>query len=248
MHINRLIVLILMLGLTAGCVTVDPQQTNDEAASNVNTELAWGYLQQRDFETANAKLKKALGYNPKNARANYLYGVLQEELGQKEQAEKYYKLATRLDPKNSNAAYVYGRFLCRNQREAESEQYFLSAVKDPFYKVPELSLTSAAICMMQIKEYQKAEKHLGRVLADKGNYPPALFNMAKLKFELGNFEQADLFIDQYHRLAKATAETLWLAIRTELELDADSDVSELAQRLGTEFPDSQEYQDWLNIQ
>ena len=114
--------------MSTACVTVDDRQTDGEAASNINTELGLGYLQQNNFELASEKLKRALSYNPKNVKANYIYAVLQDRLGQKELAEYHYKIATEIDPKNSEAANNYGAFLCRNQREAESEKYFLRTI------------------------------------------------------------------------------------------------------------------------
>lgn len=248
MRIDRILLLALSLGLLSACITVDNKQTDDEAASNINTELGIGYLQQNNFELASEKLIKALRYNPKNVKANYTYAVLQDRLGQNDLAEHHYRVATELDPKNSEAANNYGAFLCRNQREAESEQYFLDAMKNPLYKTPEFALTNAAICLMKIDQNEKAKDYLGRALAARSDFGPALFNMAKLNFSSGNFEQARIYIDRYHLAARASASSLWLAIRTALELDSESDVSELSQRLETDFPDSPEYQDWLETQ
>jgi hypothetical protein len=39
-----------------------------------------------------------------------------------------------------------------------------------------------------------------------------------------------------------------LAIRNTLELDDQGDIEELAQRLESDFPDSQEYVEWKQIQ
>ena len=248
MRIDKILLLGFSLGLLSACVTVDNKQTDDVAASNINTELGIGYLQQNNFELANEKLKKALSYNPKNVKANYTYAVLQDRLGQNELAEHHYKVATELDPKNSEAANNYGAFLCRNQREAESEEYFLNAMKNPLYKTPEYALTNAAICLMKIDQKEKAQDYLGRALAAKSDFAPALFNMAKLNFSNANFDQAGSYIDRYHLVARASAASLWLAIRVALERDGETDVSELAQRLETDFPDSREYKDWLRIQ
>ena len=248
MRIDKFLLVAASFGLLSACVTVDNKQTDDEAASNINTELGIGYLQQNNLELASEKLKKALRYNPKNIKANYTYAVLQDRLGQNELAEYHYKAATELDPKNSEAANNYGAFLCRNQREAESEKYFLNAMKNPLYKTPEYALTNAAICLMKIDQDEKARDYLRRALAAKSDFGPALFNMAKLNFTSANFEQAKNYIDRYHLVARASASSLWLAIRTTLELDGDSDVSELAQRLEKDFPDSREYRDWLQIQ
>lgn len=248
MRIERTLFVGVMLGLLSACVTVDNKQTDGDAASNINVELGIGYLQQNNFELASEKLKRALEYNPKNVKANYTYAVLQDRLGQIELAEYHYRIATELDSKNSEAANNYGAFLCRNNREAESEKYFLNATENPLYKTPEYAYTNAAICLMKIGQNEKAKDYLGKALEAKSDFAPALINMAKLGFASGNFEQTKLYIDRYHLVARASASSLWLAIRTALELNADVDVSELSQRLQQDFPDSREYQDWLKIQ
>ena len=66
MRIDKFLLVAASFGLLSACVTVDNKQTDDEAASNINTELGIGYLQQNNLELASEKLKKALRYNPKN--------------------------------------------------------------------------------------------------------------------------------------------------------------------------------------
>jgi len=248
LRIEKTLLLGMMLGLLTACVTVDNKKTDDEAASNINVELGIGYLQQNNLELASEKLKKALRYNPKNVKANYTYAVLQDRLGQNELAEYHYRIATELDSRNSEAANNYGAFLCRNNREAESEKYFLNAIKNPLYKTPEYAYTNAAICLMKIDRNEKAKDYLAKALASKSDFGPALISMARLSFSSGDFEQTKLYVDRYHLVARASASSLWLAIRAALELDAESDVTELAQRLEKDYPDSREYQDWLKIQ
>ena len=248
MRIEKILFLGIALGFLTACVTVDNKQTDDAAASNINVELGIGYLQQNNFELASEKLKKALRYNPNNVKANYTYAVLQDRLGQVELAEHHYRVATELDPKNSEAANNYGAFLCRNNREAESEKYFLNAIENPLYKTPEYAYTNAAICLMKIDRNEAAKDYLGKALASKSDFGPALISMARLSFSRGDFEQTKLYVDRYHLVARASASSLWLAIRAALELDADSDVSELAQRLENDYPDSPEYWDWMKIQ
>ena len=72
--------------------------------------------------------------------------------------------------------------------------------------------------------------------------------LAEIYFEEGEFEKTRFYLGRYHLVVKPTAKSLWLAIRTELELDSASNVDELVLRLQTDFPKSSEYQSWLEIQ
>ena len=248
MRIDRLIILAMVLGLLQACVTVDAGPTKDEKASNINTELGLGYLQQNNLELANEKLLKALKQNPKNVKANYVYAVLQDRLKQDEVAEYHYKKATNLDPKNSEAANNFGAFLCRKDREKESEKYFLRALDNPLYKTPEYAYTNAAVCLLRIEQVEDAKEYLGKALAAKSDFGPALLAMGELLFNESEFAQAKPYLDRYHLVSRPSAKSLWLEIRTSLYLDSQVDVSELGQQLEEDFSDSPEYQSWLEIQ
>lgn len=248
MHI-KIVFILLVCGVLSACVTVGGEKKPDnEKASAINVQLGIGYLQQNNLELANQKLKKALKQDPDSASAHNAFGILQERLEQKDKAEYHYKRATKLDPENSAAANNYGAFLCRNGREAESEKYFLQALENPLYKTPEFAYANAAICLLRIDQRDKAKIYLQKALTAKSNFSTALIASARLEFEDNNFSEAKLYIDRFHRVAEPTANSLWLAIRTELQMDANRDVDELSQKLKTNFPDSEEYKSWLKTQ
>jgi type IV pilus assembly protein PilF len=238
----------LLLPLLSACVTVDEGPTDTEKASKINVQLGMGYLQQNKLELANEKLLKALAYNPKSAAAHNAYAMLQDQLLVKDKAAFHYEKATTLDPKNSQAANNYGTFLCRNNQEEKSEKYFLRALKNPLYRTPEYAYTNAALCLLKINRRDEAIVYLRKALAAKSNFAVALVTMAKIRFDDQNFKDAKLYLDRYHMVAPPSAKTLWLSIRTELELNKKQDVDELANQLQTDFPESDEYQSWLAIQ
>ncbi len=232
----------------AGCVTVDPRESKNVRASKINVQLGIGYMQQNNLEVANEKLIKALRQDPKSASAHNAYAMLQDRLLQKDKAELHYKKATRLDRNDSLAANNYGIFLCRNNREVESEKYFLQALKNPLYKTPEFAYTNAALCLLKIDQDEKAMEYLSKALAAKSNFPIALIAMGRLVFEQEKFPEAKIYLDRFHLVANPTAVSLWLAIRTELELNSSTNVDELAEKLKRNFPGSDEYQSWLKMQ
>ncbi len=247
MPIKRIALLVALSWLLQACVSVDPQQTKNEKASAVNVQLGIGYLQQNKLELASEKLTKALRQNPDSAAAHNAYGILQERLLQPDKAEFHYSRATELDPEDSQAANNYGAYLCRNGRELESEKYFKRAVENPLYKTPEFAYPNAAICLLKVNERDTAQQYLRKALAAKSDFAPALLAMGDLSFDDGNYENAKLYADRYHLTTQPTPKSLWLAIRATLELDPDGDVSELGERLKTEFPNSSEAKAWAEI-
>ncbi len=230
---------------------VEPDRNQNEQASAVNVQLGIGYLQQNNLELANDKLDKALRQDPNSASAHNAYAILQDRLLQTEKAEYHYKKATTLDPKNSQAANNFGAFLCRHGRELESEKYFMQALKNPLYSTPEFAYTNAALCLLQFgeqRETEKAKEYLRKAIAAKNDFGPALLAMAQLLFDQGEYVAAKPYLDRFHLVDRPTARSLWLAIRNTLQIDGQGNVTELAQRLGDEFPDSEEFKAWRAIQ
>ena len=239
---------ILLVLLLSSCVTVDETVSDNKKASAINVQLGIGYMQQNNLEIANEKLLKALEQNPKSSSAHNAYAILQERLLIKDKAAYHYEKATSLDPNDSQSANNYGTFLCRNNEEEKSEKYFLRAIKNPLYRTPEYAYTNAALCLLRIKQRDRAISYLSKALAAKSNFPTALAAMAKIRFEDQDFRQAKIYLDQYHLVARPSAKSLWLTIQTELALGSNYDVDELAAQLRKDFPNSDEYQSWLAIQ
>ena len=248
MRIDKLFGLLLFIGLLQACVAVDPGQTQNEKASAVNVQLGIGYLQQNKLDLASEKLTKALRQDPKSASVHNAYAILQERLNQLELAEYHYKEATKLDPKDSQAANNYGTFLCRNGRELESEKYFLQALDNPLYSTPEYAYTNAAICLLKVRQIEPARKYLNKALTERSDFGPALLTMAGLLFDEEDYQDTQLYLDRFHLVAQPSPRSLWLSIRTALSIDSNTDVSELVKRLGTDYPDSREYQLWKGFE
>jgi type IV pilus assembly protein PilF len=248
LRIDKSIGLLLLAGLLQACVAVSEGPTQDEKASAVNVQLGIGYLQQNNFELASEKLNKALRQDPKSAPAHNAYAILQERLGQNDKAEIHYKEATELDPEDSQSANNYGTFLCRNGRELESEKYFLQALDNPLYRTPEFAYTNAAVCLMRVGQVPQAKKYLSKALRLKSDFAPALLAMGGLLYEEQDFENAQTYIDRFHLLAQPNARSLSLSIRIALDQNSNADVSQLVQRLGTDFPNSLEYKLWKSME
>jgi type IV pilus assembly protein PilF len=250
---DKIVLLLILLGLLQACtyVPVEPEVSNAEKASAINVQLGIGYLQQNNLDLASEKLSKALKQDPESASAHNAYAILQDRLLQTDKAEYHYRKATTLDPKNSQASNNFGAFLCRHGRELESEKYFLQALENPLYGTPEFAYTNAALCLLQLGDKEateRAKEYLRKAIAAKNDFGPALLTMANLLFDQGQYASAKPYLDHYHLVAAPTARSLWLAIRNTLQMDGKGDVAELSQRLGADFPDSKEYQEWLAIQ
>ncbi len=248
MRIDKTVGLLLLVGLLQACVAVNPGQTQDEKASAINIQLGIGYMQQNKLDLASEKLTKAIRQDPESASANNAYAILQERLKQMDLAEYHYEKATELDTSNAQAANNYGAFLCRNGRELESEKYFLRALDNPLYATPEYAYTNAAICLMKVDQTKPAEEYLRKALTERSDFGPALLTMGSLKFDEMDYNNAKVYLDRYHLVGRPSPRSLWLSIQAAWKIDPDTDVTELVERLQTDFPESREYQFWQEQQ
>lgn len=241
------LVWLLLISLSA-CVVVEDGPSQKEKASDINVQLGIGYYHQNNLELANEKLLKALDQNPRSSTAHHAYAVLQNRFLNKEKAEFHFRKAIEYNPKDSEALNNFGAFLCRENKTEEAEKMFLQAVDNPLYKSPEVAYTNAASCLRQSeKEPEKVKQYLIKALGVGNNYRPGLLLLAEISFEEKQHDLTTLYLKRFHLVGAATARSLWLEIRNELELNHRDEAYKLAEKLKLEFADSAEYQSWLKV-
>ncbi len=243
--------LLLLSFLLTSCVTVQEGDTQMQKASKINVQLGVGYYHRGNHELANDKLLKAIRQDPESSQAHHAYAVLQNHFLNLEKAEFYFRKAIKLDSENSEALNNFGAFLCAADRFQEAEKMFMLAVDNNLYRSPEIAYTSAAACILKETEdaqsVSKAEGYLKRALAVSSNYQPALINMATLYYNRKKHKLTSLYLKRFHLAGEASARSLWLQIQNELEMDSNSNINVLAEKLENNFADSKEYQQWLAL-
>lgn len=233
-------VVCIALFLTACVTTHEPAYPVGDPveAARANVRLAVAYMHRREYEVAMAKLQRALEQDPKNADAHTTLGVLYETLGERKKAGTHYREAVHLAPDDPNAHNNYGTWLCQDGRLKQAQKEFTKAAESPFYKTPQVALTNAGSCAMRDGEVARAEQYFRRALAVDEAYPDALYQMASLKYQQGDYMSARAFVQRYLSIARANAESLALAIRIENALGVDDAAWEYTSELIADFPDS----------
>ncbi len=238
----RLLAIVLVV-LASGCQqagTAKQSEVDRAKLAQINTELGFQYLQQREYETALRKLEKALEADADYADAHNAMGLLHEALGQYEDAERSFKRALRLDPRNSAALNNYGQFLCQRGRYEEGQKQFLSAVANPLYNLPAVAYSNAGSCAFDAGDLDTAESHFRSALGIDARLAPALLQMADLSYRLGRYLPARGYLQRYLEVARHTARSLWLGVRIERELDGRDAISSYSLQLEKNFPDAPE--------
>ena len=242
--------LVLMLALTA-CATGPKGPTDAQAltAAKANTQLGIEYLRSGEMDMSRKRLEKAILLAPDYAGAHDAIAVLYEKVGERELAEKHYRKSIRLEPDNAGSQNNYGQFLCKAERYDEAEEIFNRAAKNPFYRKPWVPLTNAGVCLLGVPDEKRAEDYFRQALQSQPQYAPALMNMAGISHARGNYLSARAYVQRYEAVAEHTAQSLWLAIRTEYALKDHQAWGNYALTLKNSFPDSEQamlLQEWEN--
>lgn len=212
-------------------------KTDDQQAAEIQLKLGRGYMEQKQFETAHEKLKKALELDPSSVDAHTLMAVLFERIDRQKLSEKHYQRAVELDPEDGSTNNNYGAYLCRLGRHAEADTYFQRALDDPFYATPAVASSNAGVCAARQGDYAKAEAYFRRSLQAKPNDPATLYEMSLLHFRKKDFMRARAFMQRYESSGVPDASALDLAAQIEDRLGNAAAAATYRERLKTEFPD-----------
>ncbi|MDD2768120.1 MAG: type IV pilus biogenesis/stability protein PilW [Methylococcus sp.] len=236
----------VVIGTLAACVAEEkrPASANDPysalSAADIYTQKGVRYMQQGALEVALDDLRHAIELDPASSDARDALAVLYEKLGKTEEADQQFREALSLNPENFSTFNNYGRFLCNTGHIQDAMVKFEVAYSTPLYPQPWIPLSNAGSCLRRAGRSAEAEPFLRRALEKNGGYPPALLEMAYVSLEARQYMSTRAFLQRYQAIAEDTPETLWLGAKNELALGDAGEARRLAERLGTEFPDSGE--------
>jgi len=239
----------LML-MVAGCASTAPEpasyapqsgaESDAQARTHIHTQLAAGYLELGNYGVALQEAGEALKSDPNFAPALNVLGLVYMELRDDKAAEASFQRALRVSPLDSDTNNNYGWFLCQRKREQESIKYFLAALRNPLYTMPDKSWVNAGICARQAGDLANAEDYFQKALKFRPAQPQALFQMADMAYRRRNYPEAKAFLMRLQRDDALTAAMLWLALRVERGLGDRNAEASLGFQLRRNFPDSRE--------
>jgi len=208
--------------------------------ADVYTELSAAYLRDDQLTEAFKNAKKAVIVDPSSSNAHYVMALVQQRLGQSKAADQAYRKATKLGPRNPVVLNAYGSFLCERGDFAEADGYFRRALQNPLYNTPWLAWHNAGWCKEKAGDRVAAEADYRQALQANPRFAPSLLGMAKVSFESENFLSARGYLQRYAEVARHSAESLWLGVRTENQLGDKDQMASYGMKLKARFPDSEE--------
>lgn len=245
-------VTLLSVALLAGCAA-NPGATsgNEQSATSergdaqrragIRLQLAIGYYQQRQWQTALDEAKQAIQIDPTLTDAYTMAALTYMELGDPRQAEENFQRAMKLAPNDPDLSNNYGWFLCQNGRAQQSIAYFEAAAKTRTYQSPAKALSNAGTCSLLLKDSAAAERYFNEAFRQDPSDVTATLGLARTSYERGDLQNARFYINRLVNANVLTAETLWLAIRIEHKLGNRSTENSLATQLRRRYPNSPEF-------
>jgi len=221
-------------------IVTDSDESNGRKRAKLRVELAVGYFQQDQATVALDEVKQALVADPNFADAYNLRGLIYMRLDDPGLAEDSFRRAIALDPRDPNALHNYGWLLCQQQRYADAQQQFTAALAIPSYTDRSKTLMTQGVCQIKAGQRLEAERSLLKAYElDAGN-PVIGYNLAMLMAQRQDWQKAQFYIRRINNGPSASAETLWLGVKVERQLNNKEAVTQLAGQLQRRFPDSRE--------
>ncbi len=264
MRFSRIFLILAGASFLFGCVTEGgfeekPVSIRDAAIANVR--MGNSYLNDGRVDLARAKLLRAVELDPSLPEAHTGLGLLYWRTGENQKADQHFREALDLDPSSAESQNYYGVFLCVNGEFKKGERYLLKAANNSRYRTPWVALTNAGNCArrdseaaMAAGDHERAgtrlavaETNYRKAVQYNPRYSESLLQLARLRFNAGNYLGARGFLQRYNETTRPTADALLLCVRIERELGDRQTENICASDLRNLHPNSSEAQQLLQI-
>jgi type IV pilus assembly protein PilF len=211
-----------------------------EKPTDIYLQLGIRYMDLNKLELAKENLQKALEKDQKNARAHSALAFLFEKINHFDESKQHYEAALGLSPDDIGIQNNYGKFLCDRRQFDRGLALLTQASSNLLNDRQWMALTNAARCHLGMGERDHAIALLKQAIDMNGQYPAALLEMQKISYQMGEYKDAEDYLQRYLSETNHTAETLWIGIQTEQALGNQSLANEYRNLLLDKFPGSNE--------
>ncbi|MBL4584733.1 MAG: type IV pilus biogenesis/stability protein PilW [Pseudomonadales bacterium] len=247
--------LVMVLALLGGCVTTEERlysvETSDEQAVQTYVNLALSYMSNNQTEAAKRPLRLAKEIDPESPLIYGAMAYMMQKLGDAKLAEQNYKKALKLDPSFQPTRNNYGAFLYQKKRYQDAYDAFIIVAEDPLYPRRFYAYENLGFCAIKLGDFRLAETHFKKALVLNANLFRSLIELAEIQYRKQDFSAVEDYLRQYRDLATLnkipnSAQILWLKIRTARAQNKGVEQMRNVRKLRSEFPESNEYQMYLN--
>ena len=228
--------------LVAGCASDAPVHGSSpsDTAAAANMQLGSAYLQQDNLPIAKEKLERAVGQNPRDPAIHGLLALLYQRLGDDKRVDAEFRTALNLAPRDPDLLNNYAVYLCGKGRVDEGVARFREAAANPLYRTPWAADTNAGVCLRRAGREADAVAAFQRALQSRPDYAEAVRQLADLEIAQGHTAEAYQRLETFMSANPASPDMLLQAWRAATALQNKTAAAQMAWRLQTEFPDSEQ--------
>jgi type IV pilus assembly protein PilF len=145
-----------------------------------------------------------------------------------------------INPGDGGSLHNLGWLNCQRARYSDATEQFNQALASPLYADRARTFMTKGLCEMAAGRAADAEDSLTRAYAlDAGN-PIVGYNLADLLYKRREFNRAQFYIRRLNNSELANAQTLWLGVKIERELNNPVAMAQLGEQLRRRYPQSPE--------
>ena len=221
----------------AGIVTPS-DETDVRRRARIRLELAAKYFENGQTTVALDEVKQSLATDPSYADAYNMRGLIYMRMNELALAEDGFRRAVALNPRDSSTQHNYGWLMCQQKRYPEANALFSQAVANPAYTDRAKTLMTQGLCQMSAGQVAEAERTLIRSYEMDAGNPITGYNLAQLLLQRGDLTRAQFYIRRLNNSEYANAESLWLGIKVERQINDRVAMAQLVDQLKRRFPTS----------
>ena len=245
LNMKSVFLCLLCLLFLVGCVTERTsgrEKTIDlQKSFDLHVQIALGYIQKGNRESARHHLKKAFDINANSPVATSAMAQLYELEGEPALAEESFKLALKRDKNFTEAHNNYGIFLFNLKRYEEAYAEFEKAAADLAFPGRSQALTNVGRVALKLGNTIRAKAAFEHAtILDRSAAEPYI-ELGDINFQQQDYAEAKKCLDLYARLGQQSARSLLLGIRLERIFGNKDKEASLAILLKNAFPYSKEY-------
>ena len=221
-------------------LTTESDEPEVRRRARLRLELAAGYLQQGKTTVALDEIKQSLAADPTYAPAYNLRGLIFMQLNENALAEGSLQQAIQLAPRDGDTWHNLGWLYCQQKRYSDAMSAFNTALQIPLYTGAARTWMAQGICQVRDGRPGDAERSFLHSFELDPSNPITTFNLSKLLTQQGHYTRAQFYIRRLNNSDQANAESLWLGVRIERQLQNQEAARQLGEQLSRRFPESKE--------
>ncbi|QPG06468.1 type IV pilus biogenesis/stability protein PilW [Salinimonas marina] len=245
--------LIACVFVLTGCVSQSqPGMLSDNfdqsEAARTRMSLGLTYLKNGDYTQAKKNLDRALEFAPRLADVHYAMAYYYQTVEEVPRAVEYYENALDLAPRNADIANSYGAFLCQQRQFDKAQELFLKAVNNKRYANTAQTYENMGLCARDQGLHPQAIEYFKTALNHQPSRGKTLMLLTQEYLETGRYEEAKDSLRRYQKMARVTAQSLWLAVQVADAQDDIESVRSYGEMLRSLYPESIQYQRYTELE